>query len=155
MEGQRIPGWLRAAFVAGMLALAALLVWYAPVQYQLRFQLDDIALSLDTSRQREAKQQYEYDVAAQALPLARAELEETLPLTEAAQAREQELRDERKAQRTRSTELAEQLEQAQADTEALQAHADALREETAQLRAQQEALEEQIAAILAEMGRAQ
>ena len=144
MEGQRIPGWLRAAFVAGMLALAALLAWYAPVQYQLRFQLDDIALSLDTSRQREAKQQYEYDAAAQ-----------TLPLTQAAQAREQALRDERKALRTQSADLADQLEQAQANVDALQAQADALREETAQLRAQQEALEEQIAAILAEMSRAQ
>ena len=144
MEGQRIPGWLRAAFVAGMLALAALLAWYAPVQYQLRFQLEDIALSLDTSRQREAKQQYEYDAAAQALPQARAELEETLPLTQAAQAREQALRDERKALRTQSADLADQLEQAQAD---------ALREDTAQLRARQEALEEQIAAILEEIGR--
>ena len=153
MEGQRIPGWLRAAFVAGMLALAALLVWYAPVQYQLRFQLEDIALSLDTSRQREAKQQYEYDVAAQALPLARAELEETLPLTEAAQAREQALRDERKALRTQSADLADQLEQVQANVDALQAQADALREDTAQLRARQEALEEQIAAILEEIGR--
>lgn len=153
MEGQRIPGWLRAAFVAGMLALAALLAWYAPVQYQLRFQLEDIALSLDTSRQREAKQQYEYDAAAQALPQARAELEETLPLTQAAQAREQALRDERKSLRTQSADLADQLEQAQASVDALQAQADALREDTAQLRARQEALEEQIAAILKEIGR--
>ena len=48
----------------------------------LRFQLDDIALCLDTSRQREAKQQYEYDVAAQALPLARAERAAIDALTE-------------------------------------------------------------------------
>ena len=147
MEGQRIPGWLRAAFVAGMLAMAALLAWYAPAQYQLRFQLKDTALSLDTSRQREAKQQFEYDAAAQALPLTQAELEETLPLAEAAKAREQALRDERKALRTEASGLTEQLEQAQADVEALQAQADTLREDVAKLQAQQAALEEQIAAL--------
>ena len=154
MEEQRIPGWLRAVFVAGMLAPAALLAWYAPAQYQLRFQLEDIALSLDTSRQREARQEYEYDAAAQALPQVQAELAETLPLTEAAQAREQELRDERKAQRTLAADLADQLEQAQAHVDTLQAQADALREDVASLQAQQASLEEQIAALEKELGRA-
>ena len=153
MEGQRIPGWLRAVFVAGMLAMAALLAWYAPAQYQLRFQRGDIALSLDTSRQREARQEYEYDAAAQALPLVQAELAETLPLTEAAQAREQELRDERKAQRDLAADLAGQLEQAQAHVDTLQAQADALREDVASLQAQQASLEEQIAALKEELGR--
>ena len=155
MEEQRIPGWLRAAFVAVMLMLTALLAWYAPVQYQLRFQLEDVALSLDTSRQREARQQYEYDAAAEALPLAQAELDETLPLTQAAQAREQELRSQRKALRTEATDLADQLEQAQINVEALQAQADALREDVAQLQAQADALQAQIDALLEEAGRAQ
>ena len=154
MEQQRIPGWLRAVFVAGMLATAALLAWYAPAQYQLRFQLEDIALSLDTSRQREARQEYEYDAAAQALPQVQAELAETLPLTEAAQAREQDLRDERKAQRTLAADLADQLEQAQAHVDTLQAQADALRKDVASLHAQQASLEEQIAALEKELGRA-
>ena len=154
MEQQRIPGWLRAVFVAGMLATAALLAWYAPAQYPLRFQLEDIALSLDTSRQREARQEYEYDAAAQALPQVQAELAETLPLTEAAQAREQDLRDERKAQRTLAADLADQLEQAQAHVDTLQAQADALRKDVASLHAQQASLEEQIAALEKELGRA-
>ncbi|MGN0746580.1 MAG: hypothetical protein ACI4ML_07890 [Aristaeellaceae bacterium] len=155
MEEQRVPGWLGAAFVAVMLGLAALLAWYAPAQYQLRFQLEDTALSLDTSRQREAKQQYEYGAVVEALPLARTELEETLPLTQAAQAREQALRDQRKALRTQASDLAEQLEEAQAHVDALQAEADALTSDVAALKAQQESLRAQIAALLEEDGSAE
>ena len=155
MEEQRIPGWLVAAFVVVMLGLAALLAWYAPAQYQLRFQLQDTALSLDTSRQREARQQYEYDAVVEALPQTRTELEETLPLTQAAQAREQELRDQRKALRTQASELDAQLTQAQERVDALQAEADALAQEAAALRAQEAALQEQLAALTEESSRAE
>ena len=74
-EQTPLPRWFRAAFVAVMLVLVAELIWWAPAQYNLHFQTADVALSLETSRQREAKQQYEYDLVVAELPLTKAELE--------------------------------------------------------------------------------
>ena len=64
----QVPGWFKAAFAAVMLAACAVLCWFAPTQYTLRFQRDDLTLSLDTSRQREAKQRHEYAQVESALP---------------------------------------------------------------------------------------
>ena len=105
----QIPGWLRAAFVAVMLLACAVLCWFAPTQYALRFQRDDLALSLETSRQREAKQRYEYDQVASALPETVLELERTQPLADEASAAETAQRTSRKALREENAALEEQL----------------------------------------------
>ncbi|MGN0779655.1 MAG: hypothetical protein ACI4MJ_10935 [Aristaeellaceae bacterium] len=144
MKGQRLPGWLCTVFVAGMLALTLLLAWYAPVQYALRFQIDDVALSLDTSRQREAKQLYEYDEVVHELPITQEELDQTLPLTQAAQALEKELRATRKALRAQAAELETQLAQQLAEVDALTAQRDALLAEVEALRAQEASLRQAI-----------
>ncbi len=134
---QRMPGWFRAVFIAVMLFTCAILCWYAAAQYQLRFQAADLALSLDTSRQREVKQQHEYDQVAAQLPLVRAQVAELEPQAEAAQAIEKELRAQRKALRAENAALAQQLE-------ALQAEVAALREKEQLLRDQVEALRQQL-----------
>lgn len=123
---QRMPGWFRAVFAAVMFFTCAVLCWYAASQYELRFQIADLSLSLDTSRQREVKQQYEYDQVVVQLPLTQAEVDQQEPLAAAAQAAEKELRAQRKALRAENAELTAQLE-------ALQAEVAALREQEAAL----------------------
>jgi len=141
---QRMPGWFRAVFVAVMLFTCAVLCWYASSQYDLRFQIADLTLSLDTSRQREVKQQYEYDQVAAQLPLTQAEAAEQEPLAAAAQAIEKELRAQRKALRAESADLTEQLETLQAELAALQAEEAALLAQVEALRQQEQALKEQL-----------
>ena len=143
----QIPGWLRAAFVAVMLLACAVLCWFAPTQYALRFQRDDLALSLETSRQREAKQRYEYDQVASALPETALELERTQPLADEASAAETALRTSRKALREENAALEEQLTAALAAQAAAEARRDALRQETERLTAQQEALSRALEAL--------
>lgn len=131
---QRMPGWFRAVFVAVMFFTCGVLCWYAASQYELRFQIADLTLSLDTSRQREVKQQYEYDQVVAQLPLTQAEVAKQEPLAAAAQATEKELRAQRKALRAENAELASQLE-------ALQAEVAALKEQEAALLEQLQALQ--------------
>ena len=136
----QVPGWFRAVFAAVLLLTCAVLCWFAPTQYALRFQRDDLALSLDTSRQREAKQRYEYDQVTAALPEVTLRLEETRPLTDAAAAREAELRALRKALREENARLQEQLTAAQAELAEAEEQRAALQQETARLTAQLEEL---------------
>ena len=143
----QIPGWLRAAFVAVMLLACAVLCWFAPTQYALRFQRDDLALSLETSRQREAKQRYEDDQVASALPETVLELERTQPLADEASAAETALRTSRKALREENAALEEQLTAALAAQAEAEARRDALRQETERLTAQQEALSRALEAL--------
>ncbi len=91
-------------FTAVMLAFVIFLVWYLPSVGQLRFQLSDAELSLETSRGRERKQQYEYDQTEAEIPEVRAELNEVQPRAEAAseevaalKAQRKQLREEKKA----------------------------------------------------------
>ena len=133
----QIPGWLRAAFVAVMLLACAVLCWFAPTQYALRFQRDDLALSLETSRQREAKQRYEYDQVASALPETALELERTQPLADEASAAETALRASRKALREENARLEEQLNAAQAALEETEARRVSLQQEVDELAARQ------------------
>lgn len=144
---QRWAGWLRAVFVAVMFFTCAVVCWYAVEQYSLRFQIADLTLSLDTSQQREVKQQYEYDQVVAELPVTQAEVARMEPLAAAAKAKETELRGVRKTLRAQSASLAQQLEAVQAETaalqdqqSALQAEVDALRQQEAELRKQLEAM---------------
>lgn len=134
---QRMPGWFRAVFVTVMLLTCAILCWYAASQYQLRFQVADLTLSLDTSRQREVKQQYEYDQVVAEIPLVQAQVAELEPQAAAAQAIEKDLRAQRKALRAENADLQKQLE-------SLQAEVADLREQEQQLRDDVEALRQQL-----------
>ena len=63
----RIPGWFKALFVVMMLIVCGTVTWWAVTQYDLHTQAAELALKLDTSRQRERKQQVEYDEVVAAL----------------------------------------------------------------------------------------
>ena len=138
---QRLPGWFRAVFTAVMFLTCAVVCWYAVQQYDLRFQIADLTLSLDTSRQREVKQQYEYDQVVAELPLVQAQVAEMEPQAAAAQAIEKELRAQRKALRAAKADLEAQLELLQAEVDALKAREAALQAEVNALRKELEALE--------------
>lgn len=125
-DSSRLPGWFIALFAAVMLALCALTAFCCVEQVSLRFQVDDLTLSLETSRQREKKQTYEYDEVVAALPLVQAELDAVRPLADAAEAAVTEKKATRKALREEIALLEEQLAAVQAEVEALQAQLDAL-----------------------------
>ena len=136
----QVPGWFKAAFAAVMLAACAVLCWFAPTQYILRFQRDDLTLSLDTSRQREAKQRYEYAQVESALPEMSLLVEETQPLADEAAATEAALRAQRKALREENARLEEQLNATLAALEETEAQNASLQQELDELAAQQEEL---------------
>ncbi len=133
---QRMPGWFRAVFITVMFFTCAILCWYAASQYQLQFQIADLSLSLETSRGREIKQQYEYDQVAAQLPLVEEQVALLEPQAAAAQAVEKELRAQRKTLRAENAELAQKLEALQAQVEQLQEEERLLREEVDALRRQ-------------------
>lgn len=92
-------------FSVVMLICVLFVVWYLPAVEQRRFQLDDVRKSLETSRGRERKQQYEYDETVKAVPETEAELERILPLAEAAKDEARSLKKERKKLRQEKKEL--------------------------------------------------
>lgn len=120
----RLPGWFAALFVTVMLAVCAVIAFCTVEQYQLRFEVADLTLSLDTSRQRERKQEYEYNEVIAALPLVQAELEATQPLADEAVAAVNDLKARRKVLRAENAELEEQLAALQAEVAALQVQLD-------------------------------
>ncbi len=95
-KGDRALMWV---FACVMLVFCFFLSWYVLSRGEMDFRLADIELSLETSYGRERKQQYEYDEVTEKLPLTRAELEETKPLAEEAEAAVRALKEERKALR--------------------------------------------------------
>ena len=145
-----LPGWFRTLLCAVLLCTCVLLAWWGAKQYTLRFQMADVMVSLDTSRQRERKQQYEYDVVVAALPAAQAELADLAPKAEAAAATVTDLKAERKALRDEKAQLDDQLTQAQSELDALNAQlaeltaqVEALHTEAESLRTQAETLTKQ------------
>lgn len=120
-ETSRLPGWFIALFTAAMLALCGIIAFCAVEQVSLRFQVDDLTLSLDTSRQREKKQQFEYDEVVAALPVVQAELDATQPLADAAVAAVTEKKATRKRLREENALLQEQLDAALEEIAALEA----------------------------------
>ena len=100
---------LTGLFVLIMLAFSLLMAAWVPLRAALDFSMADTALSLETSRGRERKQQAEYDQVQRELPQIRAELEETLPMAEEAARRVASLKTERKALRAEKKEIEETL----------------------------------------------
>ncbi len=96
---------LPVIFSIFMLVCVLFVSWYLPAVGQRRFQLDDVMKSLETSRGRERKQQYEYEETVAAIPVTEAELERILPLAEDAKEEARALKKERKKLRNEKKEL--------------------------------------------------
>lgn len=141
---QRMPGWFRAVFVTVMFLTCTVLCWYAVSQYDLRFQINDLTLSLDTSHQRTAKQQYEYEQVIAQLPVVQEQVTQMEPQAAAIQAVEKDLRAQRKALRAENEALTQALESRQAEVDQLKAQEAALLAEVEALRLQEQQLKEQL-----------
>ena len=100
---------LPALFTAVMLLCVLFIIWYLPAARNLRYRLSDTLLSLETSRGRERKQQYEYDQAAAEIPLVQEELDSYVPLAEEAAQRLKTLKEERKKLRNEKKDLEAKL----------------------------------------------
>lgn len=134
----------RWIFILGMLAFCVFMAWHTWTVADLKFQVQDVSLSLDTSRQREKKQQYEYDQVVAAIPETEAELACVQPEADEAMQAVTDLKAQRKELRAQRDTLAAELETAQTElTQAQEALAEA---ETARKQ-----LEEEIAALQAEI----
>ena len=145
MREQPIGRAAAALLALALLILAAAVVWWTLDTAGLRARLADTQISLDTNRQRERKQQTEYDAAASALPEVQAELDALQPQTDAAVATETDLRAKRKQARTDNADLADALaaartaaEEAEARLPDAQARRDAALEELRALAGQAE-----------------
>ena len=132
---------VRWGFILGMLAFCAFLAWHTWTAYDLRFQVEDLSITLETNRQRVLKQQYEYDEAAAAIPEIQAQLELIQPQTDTKTQAVSILKERRTELRAQRDALTLALTSAQEENNAIQAaliraheEAEALALEVAQLR---------------------
>lgn len=146
-----LPRLFRFVFMTIMMLLCAFLFWLIPQMIALQIQIDDLTLSLDTSHQREAKQQYEYDQVSAQLPLTQAELDSVLPQAETAAAHEQELRTQRKSLRAQFATLNQQLENALASSTDLEIAIADTEAQVAALHQQVDTLQSQVDALNAQL----
>ena len=100
---------LSILFVAVLLFFALFLCWYLPSMSSLRFRYEDTQLSLETSRGRENKQQYEYDEVFAQLPLVQEELLQKAPQASEAESEVDALKARKKELRAARDELEQQL----------------------------------------------
>ncbi len=134
-----LPRWFKAVFAAIMLAACGVVGYYAIASEKLTAQKADVTQKLETSIQRERKQQFELDEVLRQLPQVQSELEETLPKAQAAQEQEARLRAQRKALRESIAALKEQPLLPDDPLAPLQAiQADLLRMDETMQRAQQQ-----------------
>ncbi len=96
---------------------SAFMAWYLPSASSLRANIEEISQSLETSRGRESKQQYEYDKAVEELPLIQAELAEKAPLAEQAAEAVSVLRSRKKELLAEKKELESMLPESGAEQE--------------------------------------
>ena len=96
-------------FSCVMLVFVLFMLWYVPSVSSRRFELADAELSLETSRGRERKQQYEYDQATAEFDPVRAELADVQPKTDAAEQKVKELKELRRELRQEKKELESRL----------------------------------------------
>lgn len=101
---------LAPVFACVMLVFVLFMLWYVPSVSSRRFELADAELSLETSRGRERKQQYEYDQAAAGFDPVREELAQIRPRTDAATQKVDELKALRKELREEKKTLEARLD---------------------------------------------
>ncbi len=138
-----LPMWFRLVFALVMLSVCVVVAYCTVEDVSLRYQVEDLTRSVDTSHQREKKQQYEYDQVVEKLPQTQAELDMALPEAEAAQATVTDLKTQRKTLREEKqtleaaiegakkeeTEARQQAEDLQKEIDALQQQLDTLRQQ--------------------------
>ena len=117
---KRTDHFITVVFTVLMLLFVIFMIWYLPSVSSLRFRISDMEKSLETSRGRERKQEYEYSQVLTELPLVQAELEETLPLLNDADEQVKALKAQRKELRARKKDLEEKLQQS--DRQEVQSH---------------------------------
>ena len=98
-------------FTCIMLVFVCFMIWYLPAVSSRRFEIADAQLSLDTSRGRERKQQYEYEKAVAGFDPVREELEKIRPQADAASEKVDELKKLRKELRNQKKELEARINQ--------------------------------------------
>ena len=104
-------------FTAVMLAVCVYVVGQGLAVDRLDYEIREMRTDLSTNRQRERKQQVEYDQAAALLPENEARLAQVKPEAEAAKASETNLRAQRKTLRAEVAELKTAAEAAEAEAE--------------------------------------
>ncbi len=100
-------------FILVMLGVCGYVVMHGLAMEDLAFQIRERSTDLNTNRQRERKQQVEYDQAAALLPENEARLAEIQPKADAAKATETDLRAQRKQLRAEVADLKAQVETAE------------------------------------------
>ena len=105
----RIPGWFKVVFAVVLLLCLSIVCLCTVDQPRLQNELTELTASLETSRQREEKQQVEYDAVAAQLPITRAELAEIQPEADSVRATLEALKAERDALREQETALENEL----------------------------------------------
>ena len=103
------PGWFRILFAVVMLACCVTICVCVVDMPRLEQEITELTTSLETSRQREAKQQAEYDEVAALLPPAQSQLAEIQPVADAAKAEADELRSQRDMLREAETAMTAEL----------------------------------------------
>lgn len=117
MEYKPLSPLIKLLFSLMMFITALLVAWYSVTANQLDFQLADLSTSLETSRAREKKQQFEYDQVLADIPLLQQELAETQPQADEAVAHVAALKERRKELRAQKAVLEEQASASQAEAD--------------------------------------
>lgn len=115
---QRLPGWFRALFTLVMLALCCVLVTTLIHQTNAQTRIADLQDKIEYTRKRLTKQQVEYEQYTGELPQVEAELAVIAPQADAAVARVNELKEQRKTLRAENQEIASRLSELLAQQEA-------------------------------------
>ena len=109
-QSSPIPGWFKVVFAVVLLLCLSIVCLCTVDQPRLETELAELTASLDTSRQREAKQQAEYDEVAAQLPVTQAELAKIQPEADAVRANLEALKNQRDELREQETALENELE---------------------------------------------
>ena len=101
-QSRSVFAWI---FAAVMMLCVAYMIWYVAALSNVRFRLQDVGKSIETSRGRERKQQHEYDETVAEIPVVQAEIDRITPLADEAKRQVQALKAERKQLREEKKKL--------------------------------------------------
>ena len=136
---------LALCFTVLMLAVCAYVVMQSLAIDRLDYEIREMRTELNTNRQRERKQQVEYDQAAEQLPGNQARLAEIKPDAETLKASETELRARRKTLRS-------EVDTLQAETDAAEIEAGKAEQQLTESREACAALETEAWTLLQHLG---
>ena len=105
----RLPGWFKMMFAVVMITCVGIICICMVDQPRLETEIAELKTSIETSIQREEKQQAEYDAVAAKLPGVQEELAAIQPVADAAKAEADQLRADRDALRVAQTAMTTEL----------------------------------------------